>query len=83
MKRNWVIYVAHGAGHELHNCTTESEWFGPYTKKQAERLEEQLNVLLANADDGAGEGLFASAMPLDNLSPRELISRYHTYAKGD
>lgn len=76
MKRTWVICVGPGIGHELNNSTSDTEFYGPFTQKQAEKLENQLNAILEAEDDEDGEGDRASAMQLEEIKPADLLRKY-------
>lgn len=71
MKRTWVVYVEMGIGHELQNTISEADWYGPYTESQAEALAARLNAILD--DPNEPEHAVARTMPLDSLSPREVV----------
>lgn len=74
MKKNWVVYVTEGVGHEYHQMVQFSDFYGPFTKLQAEDLEHKLNKLF---DDGNTEHQIACAMPLENdYSPKQIIKMY-------
>lgn len=79
MKRTWVVYVSEGVGHEMHDSIVEAQWFGPYTQAQAEALESKLNEIL---DSDESEHPEASAMPLDSLSPRQVLRLFKTQRAG-
>lgn len=76
MKRTWVIHVGPGLGHELNNTISESEFYGPFTQKQAERLEKELNTVFEEDDDEVGEGDRATAMLLEEITPANLLRKY-------
>jgi hypothetical protein len=78
MKRTWLVYVEQGIGHEYHNAISESEFFGPFTEQQARKLEAELNNLF-NADHDT-EHQIATSMPLEVLSPREVVRRFKDIA---
>ena len=73
MTRTWAVYIEQGIGHECHNTITFSDWYGPYTREQAERLAANLNTVLH--DDEDSEHPIATAMPLNNLLPREVVKK--------
>jgi hypothetical protein len=87
MKRTWVVYVGPGIGHELNNTISDAEWYGPYTKAEAEKLEADLNSLFSACAvrdcEGSecergheGEGNKAEAMPLECSSPRKVLAKF-------
>jgi hypothetical protein len=79
MIRTWVVVVeAGGVGHEMHNTLDAAEFFGPYTERQAERLAERLTHELAAIaeDEGDTEPRYAHAMPLEHVSPNDVMRRY-------
>lgn len=85
MKRTWVVHVGMGVGHELNNTISDSDWYGPYTQEQAEKLEQRLNEILEQNIDNQGEGLVATAMPLEQITEKALLARYQSIVqtKGD
>lgn len=74
--KSWVIHVGPGIGHELNNTISDSEFYGPFTQKQAERLERELNAVLEEQDDEDEEGNRATAMPLEQITPALLLRKY-------
>ncbi len=75
MKRTWIVHVGMGIGHELNNTISDSEFYGPFTQKQAERIETELNSMFRDEDDDE-EGQTAHAMPLEEMSPDEVLRHY-------
>ena len=73
MKRIWIVCVTQGTGHELNNCITESEFYGPYTEEVAERLAEELNEFFGQF---AGEHPEAFTLLLDHR-PRNAIRAHY------
>lgn len=75
-KSDWVVYIDQHDGHEESGMIQFAEWYGPYTKQQAARLEHRLNEIL---DDGDTEHLRASAMPIERLTPKEAIEKAQSH----
>lgn len=73
MKRTWVVMVGMSEGHELSDSLHATEIYGPFTKEEAQRLEQALNPIL---DDGETEHLTATAAPLDFRSSVSIIRSY-------
>lgn len=83
MKRTWVVHVGMNEGHEYNGMLSFMDWFGPYTEAQAKRLEEKLNNILEAAAEGESEHNVATAMPLDSLSPRQVIAKIKSGEYGE
>lgn len=75
MKKTWCVYVGMNEGHEYNNTITFADWFGPFTEKQAKNLEKRLNKILVKQADGDCEHNAATAMCLEELSPREVVAK--------
>lgn len=76
MKRTWVVTVEPGVGHEYHNTTSETEFYGPFTELQAEKLAAKLNALFAKDPDE--ERLQAGVFPLDSRPWTQILMHYRT-----
>jgi hypothetical protein len=75
-KKTWVVFVEQGVGHELHDCISEADFYGPFTKGVAESLAEKLNAHFDETRDNEGEPLIATAMPLDGWSAKQVLAEY-------
>lgn len=76
MKRTWIVYVEMGIGHELQNSIDDSDFFGPYTKSEADAIASRLNAIF-DQEEEHHEHQVAKTMPLEHLSARELVRRYN------
>lgn len=76
MQRTWVVTVNAGIGHEYHNVTSETEFYGPFTKLQAETLAARLNALFSKDPDA--ERLQARLLPLDARPVAQILSIHRT-----
>lgn len=81
MKRTWLVYIEAGCGHELNNTISESEFFGPYTQQEAEKLASRLNAIFQDSDER--EPNEASAMPLQTLSPNQVVRHFGVVPQGE
>jgi hypothetical protein len=68
--RTWVILIEQGIGHEYANTTSETEFYGLFTKEEAISTAEALTRIL---DDGETEPEIATAMPLEMITPAALL----------